>query len=164
MKFFIPVFVLLFISEIGIASRPDSSRTELLSLLNDRKILFESYTQSLSKKSGFFGNRTKNDMKESQEKLVAIIRADNKIMSTLNRTLDYRNFEKLNMSYDVNSYEDRLRNLSILNDTLNKQNIFLQSENKSLTRAMKMHELYFSILILFLLFIAGRWLKKYFGK
>ena len=162
MKIPIVLFLLLFIIENVKAFRPDSTRTELLLLLKERKVLFDQYSASLNKKSGFFGNRTKSDLKDSQEKLVAIVSADNRIMNSLNRTLDYRNFEKLNMSYDANSFEERIRNLIILNDTLNNQNIIYKQENKIYQSSIKKHHLYFASLIILLILACMALLRKIF--
>ena len=134
-----------------LAARPDSTRTELLLLLKERKELFDRYSASLVKKSGFFGNKTKNDLRESQEKLLSVVAIDNKIMNSLNRTLDFRNFEKLSMSYDVNAFEERLRNLSVLNDTLNSQNFYYNQENKRLQSTIKHYRLYNYALIILIL-------------
>ncbi|HEV7736727.1 MAG TPA: hypothetical protein VGO47_05055, partial [Chlamydiales bacterium] len=120
---------------------------ELVSLLKERKELADAYYTSLEKKSGIFGSRTKNDLRDSQEKLVEIVRADNKIMNTLNRTLDYRNFEKQNMSYTVNSSDDRIRNLSMLNDTLTRQVTFYLSEIKICKATIRRNNIYFIIIL-----------------
>ena len=159
MKILLLILFLLFYENLK-ALPTDSTRTELLQLLKERKELFDQYSASLNKKSGFFGNRTKNDLKDSQDKLVAIVSADNKIMNSLNRTLDFRNFEKLNMSYDVNSFEERIRNLLRLNDTLFNQNIVYKQENKKFQTAIKKHNLYFVILILLLVATCIAWVRK----
>ncbi len=159
MKILLLILFLLFYENLK-ALPTDSTRTELLQLLKERKELFDQYSASLNKKSGFFGNRTKNDLKDSQDKLVAIVSADNKIMNSLNRTLDFRNFEKLNMSYDVNSFEERIRNLLRLNDTLFNQNIVYKQENKKFQTAIKKHNFYFVILILLLMATCIAWVRK----
>ena len=161
MKVILLFVLLLLFFEPSKAFRVDSTRTELLILLKERKELFDQYSASINKKSGIFGNRTKNDLKDSQEKLVSIVAADNKIMNSLSRTLDFRNFEKLNLSYDVNSYEDRIRNLLTLNDTLNNQNNIYKKENKIFQSTIKKHHLYFAMLIL-LLILSGFILFKNF--
>ena len=164
MKITIFLFLILFLFKNVLAIRPDSTRTELLILLKDRKDLFNQYSASLNKKSGLFGNRTKNDLKDSQDKLVAIVSADNKIMNSLNRTLDFRNFEKLNLSYDVNSFEERIRNLSILNDTLTNQNNIYKKENKIFQSTIKKHRLYFTGLVVLLALVCIALLRKFFIK
>ena len=158
----IPTIIFLFIlifKNIS-AFRPDSTRTELLELLKERKQLFEKYNASLSRKSGFFGNKTKNDLRDSQEKLIAVVTTDNKIMNSLSRTLDFRNFEKQKMSYDVNSFEERLRNLSVLNDTLNSQFIKCKQENKILKSTIKRLHLYIGFLIVLILLTGIAWFRK----
>ena len=154
------IILLLFFYENLNALHIDSTRTELLQLLKGRKDLFDQYSASLNKKSGFFGNRTKNDLKDSQDKLVAIVSADNKIMNSLNRTLDFRNFEKLNMSYDANSFEERIKNLLRLNDTLSNQNVVYKQENKKFQTIIKKHNLYFTMLILLLVVTCIAWVRK----
>lgn len=141
---------------------PDSSKKELISLLGERKILFDAYTISLSHKSGFFGNKTKNDLRESQDKLEAIITQDNKIMKALYRTLDFRNFEKLNMRYDASAFEDRIFNLKAMNDTLNKHVIILEKQYKESSSAIRKYTLYFISLIVLLIFTTVAWLRQKF--
>lgn len=144
------------------AARSDSARTDLLVLLKNRNQLFDDYNASLAKKSGLFGNKTKNDLRDSQDKLMAVVAADNKIMNSLNRTLNFRDFEKQTMSYDVSSYEKRIRNLSVLNDTLNSQYLRCNQENKILNSTVKRHHLYIASLILLIILTGGAWLKKSF--
>jgi hypothetical protein len=146
------------------AKDADSTRAELISLMKERKILADEYYASLDKKSGFFGNRTKNDLRDSQEKLVAIVKADNKIMDALNRTLSFRNYEKANMTYDVNSYEERIRNLSRLNDTLNKQILIYSEENMMNRKVIKRNQIYFFGLIFLILLMSFSFIKKNFLK
>lgn len=164
MKVILLFVLLLLFFEPSKAFRVDSTRTELLILLKERKELFDQYSASINKKSGIFGNRTKNDLKDSQEKLVSIVAADNKIMNSLSRTLDFRNFEKLNLSYDVNSYEDRIRNLLTLNDTLNNQNNIYKKENKIFQSTIKKHHLYFAMLILLLILSGFILFKKFLNR
>ena len=161
MKIFLPLFILL-ITAFYAKAKNDSERTELFRLLSERKQLFDIYTASLNQKSGFFGNTSKKDLRDSQEKLLAVIEADNKIMSALNRTLDFRNFEKQTMSYDVSSYENRIRSITVLNDTLNKQYLNCSNENKRLNSVLKRHHLYFAALITILIVSFVIWAKKKF--
>jgi hypothetical protein len=165
MKFrLVVLFYFSFICFTNAENVADTARTELLIQLKERGDLFKDYSESLTKKSGFFGNRTKSDMSESQQKLVAIISADNKIMSTLRRTLDYRNFEKLNLSYDASSYEDRIKNISALNDALNKQNAVLDEDCKTYRMTIKRHQIYFFLLISMLVLSGAILYRKIFRK
>jgi len=161
MKIQIAIFILLLITQ-SIKAGNEKDRTELLQLLKQRKELFDKYNASLENKSGLFGNKTKNDLRDSQDKLMAVVAADNKIMNSLSRTLDYRNFEKQTMSYDVSNYEDRIRNISVLNDTLNKQYINCKTENKNLHSTVKRYHLYIASLIILILITGGAWVRKSF--
>jgi hypothetical protein len=150
---------LLIITEIVFAAN-DSDRTELLLLIKQRKELFDSYNESLNKKSGFLGNKTKNDLRDTQDKLLDVVNTDNKIMNSLSRTLDFRNFEKQSMSYDVSSFEQRIRNLSVLNDSLNTQYARIFDENKKMRSAIRRQELYTGLLFFLLLIAIIAWIRK----
>ena len=88
------IVLLLIIWIRGAGNGIDSSRYELNSLLQERKLKFEVYTSSLEKRTGFFGNKTKKDMDHSNAILIEIVKLDNRIISTLNHVIDFRNFEK----------------------------------------------------------------------
>lgn len=133
------------------------ARTDIMNLLQERKVLFDEYTASLRERSGIFGQRTKTDLRESQAKLQEIVDADNRIISALNRMLDYKNFEKLNLTYSANSNEDRIQSLQQLSDTLNKQVENLRAENKKLISDARKSDFYFFLLIMILIGIAARW-------
>lgn len=126
--------VLLLLPYCSSSQNPDSIRSELTGLMKKRAELFQEYSESLSKKSGLFGNRTKNDLRQSHDQLKAIVEQDNKIMAVLQRTVQYKTFEKTTMNYDVNEFAERIRNLNIINDTLQKQLQVLQTEIKEVKK------------------------------
>jgi len=145
------------------ASTNDSLRTELAELLKARQKLFEEYTTSLDQKSGIFGNKTKNDLRDSQDKLREIVTADNKIMGVLNRTVDFRNYEKVNLKYDATSYSQRIDNLTKFNESLVKQNTEYADEILGYKASMKKYRLYNILMGALLVMIIGFvGLKKYF--
>ena len=75
------IAILMLISIVQITTGADertAARKELFGLLKERQKLFDNYSQSTKKKSGFFGNRTKNDMRESHATLQDIVSIDNK--------------------------------------------------------------------------------------
>ena len=144
------------------AKNNDSTKAELFSLMQERSILASDYYSSLEKKSGLFGGKTKNNLRDSQEKLVAIVKIDNKIMDALKRTIHFRNFEKASMTYDVTSFEERIRNLSILNDTLNKHLIKYSQESKMNQKIIKRNQIYLVGLIFLVLIMSGYIIKKNF--
>ncbi|MBK5285536.1 MAG: hypothetical protein JJE25_09025 [Bacteroidia bacterium] len=109
-----------------------ADRQELQNLLNERKQKFDSYTNSLEKRSGIFGGKTKNDVLRSNEVLSEIVRTDNRIINTLNRVADFKTFEKVNMNYDLMKSNEQLANLRHAVDTLNGQIKALKFLNESL--------------------------------
>ena len=131
---------------------PDSSKKELMDLLTQRTVLFDQYRSSLSKKSGFFGNRTKNDMSQTQEQLKSIVAQDNRIIDALNRAMDFKTFEKTAMNYDVSDYADRIKNLHVVNDTLSAQIKILEQKSASSRSDLNFYRL---CTILLLLLSAG---------
>ena len=147
------------------------ARKDLMNLLQERKILFDHYSASLRERSGIFGQRTKTDLRETQSKLQEIVDTDNRIISALSRMLDYKNFEKLNLTYSANTNEERLSNLQQLSDTLSKQVEALKLENKKLQSGSKHGDFYIFLLMLICgglvvrMFLKGRgtrdegWLK-----
>ena len=83
------------------AQSPNSSadtnnyyRKQLQELLINRHQKFDSYSKSLEQHSGIFGNKTKNDIRESNHVLIDIVKTDNHIIQALNRVVDFRNYEK----------------------------------------------------------------------
>src|SRR4051812_33948064 len=103
MKFCIILLFFISTEMSAFALSADTTRTELLLLLKQRNDLFTKNITPLSKKSEIFGMKKKNDLRNSKQKLVKIFTADNRIMNTLKRSLEFRNYEKLNLTYDANS-------------------------------------------------------------
>lgn len=125
-----------------------AARKELFGLLEERKKLFDAYSESTKKKSGFFGNRTKNDMRGSHATLQEIVSIDNKIMNSLERVIDTKNFEKTTMSFDVSEYQERINNLSKVNEVTLTKNDELEKEKKSLGKLVLQMKFYFVFLFL----------------
>ena len=129
------IFLLLFL-RMSVSAQSREDRNELMKLVDQRQELFDSYASSLKKKSGFFGQKTKNDLRATHDRLKAIVEVDNKIMTRLRQLLDYTKFEKQTMSYDVNQYAEQLKNYERIQDTLVKQLAQLEKENKNLSKSV----------------------------
>ncbi len=123
-------------------------RKELIGLVEQRQELFNIYSAALKKKSGFFGQKTKNDLRSTHDRLKDIVEMDNKIMTRLKQMLSYRNFEKQTMSYDVNQYSEQLKNFERAQDTLVKQLAKMEKENAILNKSVSK---------------SGRWIYFLFG-
>lgn len=127
------LFLLLIVCALSIpilAQSTTADRKELMNLLEQRKLKFDAYATSIQKHSGIFGNKTKKDMQQSNNVLTQIVETDNRIISVLNRTVDFRDFEKVNLNYDVQAHTDRVHALLHSVDTLQKQ-VQLLNSNKT---------------------------------
>lgn len=127
--------IVLCIFHLPVIAQSKAERNELMKLVDERQELFGQYSESIKKKSGIFGQKTKNDLRATHDKLKAIVEVDNKIMSRLRQLLDYTRFEKQTMSYDVNDYQEQLKNLENNHTTLLNQLAELEKQNTELKKA-----------------------------
>jgi hypothetical protein len=136
-------------------------RKDLQVLLEERREKFDSYTSSLEKRSGIFGNKTKKDILASNEVLINIVQTDNHIISTLYRVIDLKNFEKSNRNYDVVMQGQNYENLLHATDTLSKQIDILKISNKTWKgKAIKFQVLFYITFALIILMLINKWRKK----
>src|SRR6478736_3298015 len=98
-KIFIMMLAFLMSAATALSQQKTQDRTadraELQKLLEERQKKFSAYSESLRKRSGFFGGKSKADIQRSNEVLRDIIESDNKIMSVLNRVVDFKTYEKV---------------------------------------------------------------------
>lgn len=139
-----------------------TERQELQKLLELRKQKFDAYAVSIEKRSGIFGNKTKRDMQLSNDVLTEIVKTDNHIIDVLNNTIDFKNFEKTNLNYNVQTNSDRVNELLHSVDTLQKQ-VKALNELKAHQRAQinRQNGIVISLLILFLGFLIYRTAKRF---
>ncbi len=124
--------VLCFLLFQNFATGQSTDRNDLHDLINLRREKFDSYSRSIEKKSGFFGNKTKKDIQHSNDVLTEIVETDNRIIGLLNRVVDFKSYEKVNRNYDLLQNDERLNNLRQATDTLTKQVDGLVITNASL--------------------------------
>ncbi len=142
-----------------------NERDELYSLLKERNVNFEIYQKSLEKRSGFFGNRSKADIKRSSELLIKVSEDDNRIIRLLNRAIDFKNYEKTNLSFDLNERDSRLKNLLQAADTLEKQVEAYKKINHNLTiKSQKLKWISYFLFALSITLGFYLWKKKSFVK
>src|SRR5437879_5326850 len=110
------VVIVAFLSLTTSAENFLQDRQDLQRLLADRAARFSVYTESLKKRSGFFGNKTKHDMEKSNEVLIKIVNTDNKIIDALNRILSYKTFEKTNTSYESQQSKQKVQQMMQMTD------------------------------------------------
>lgn len=131
-----------------------NERKELQKLLLERKQKFSEYLISLEKKSGFFGGKSKLDLKKSNEVLTAVVETDNKIIKTLYRAIDFKNFEKTNMNYNLLKLSQKTEDLLQASDTLYKQVEFYKQQNQTLNQTVRWQRVLIVLFFLMLLFLA----------
>ena len=151
-KIFTILFFATLISFKVSAQSTPVDRQQLMKLLEERRSKFDAYAASIEKHSGFFGNKTKKDMQQSNEVLTEIVQTDNRIISVLNRTVDFKNYEKVNLNYDVQSHADRVNNLLHSVDTLQKQVVALNTNKSNLDKRVQHFKF---IIFLFATFAVG---------
>lgn len=162
---FIAFTLVLLLFTVGLATTihandRTAARKELFDLLEERQKLFNNYDSSLKKKSGFFGNRTKNDMRQSHATLQDIVDIDNKVMNSLERVIDTKNFEKTSLTFDQNTNQDRINNLLKINEVTLIQNEKLLAEKKIMSSEILKMKFYFVLLFLIIAFLLYKLLKK----
>ena len=147
--------ILLFFSACAFAQQQttDQDRKELQDLLTERKEKFDAYAQSLERRSGIFGGKTKGDLKASQAVLIDIVETDNKIIRSLNRVVDFRTYEKVTMNYDLSERDRRLDGLMQSVDTLAKRADTLKAQNNLLERQVTIRTIFIYILVAASLFL-----------
>ncbi|CAN5539866.1 hypothetical protein BH11BAC2_BH11BAC2_05910 [soil metagenome] len=139
-----------------------SDRQLLVQLLNERKEKFSDFTSSLDEASGFFGNQTKKDVKKSNEILKDIVRLDNKMISILNRRVDFKTYETTTMNYQQLDCENKLAESRTALDNLMKIKNSLAIERIELIKKIWFYKILSSILLLILIGLILR--KKFAGR
>lgn len=146
------LFLLIF-SNISTAETvvSNSDHEQMLQILKERKEKFSAYTQSLDDATGIFGLKSKKDLKNSQKYLVEIVRLDNKLIAVLNRRVDFKGFETINLNYKQ-LYAERkvgelLDALKLTDARINQQNLKIE-EQKSIIRNRTLLSLFFGLLFI----------------
>lgn len=154
MNFLRLLLIALLINVNFCTAQTPTDRERMNKILKERIEKFGSYTESLEKRSGIFGNKTKKDIVKSNEILIAIVKLDNALIAVLNNKLDYRTFETTSYNYDKVTLEERVKNLSEINDMLSSK---LDSTTKSLKllSATNTRKSSYNYLLLFILVLAG---------
>jgi hypothetical protein len=141
----------------------DKSKERLMVLLKERSNKFDRYTESISQRSGIFGNQTKKDLRRVNEVLMEITQTDNVIFKELKRLLDYKDFEKGSVIHDFGEYQVEKNRYVAAIDTLNKQIIVLNDEKNEYRQQSTINRFLNIILgsgLIFLFFVFRRKRKK----
>ena len=137
------VILLLLLATIaqGNATYSASDKQQMQLLLQERKDRFEKYSNSLGEKTGFFGGKSKKDLQSSQKILVEIVRLDNQLISILNRQLDFKDFQKTEMTYQSLDESNKADQLSIQLQASKKEVFRLASQQQELKSAIQQSNL-----------------------
>ena len=129
----IGIFYFLFIGGFANAQNDTSAyetqRNRINQLLSDRSNKFGQYDNSLRKRSGIFGLKTKKDMQFSNDILTEIVLTDNHIFTELKVLLDYKDFEKKDVETRAVTVESRIDNYMLTITRLQQENEKLKSES-----------------------------------
>lgn len=134
-------------------------RQKVNQLLEERRARFGKFDESLKKKTGIFGLKTKKDMQASIDILESIVKTDNNIFVETKKLIDfkdqqlsYKEFEKERVAEIAKEYDGRINSYI---STISK----LQQEHEKLTEQIKhleqQNNLFKGFLTLSILALAG---------
>jgi hypothetical protein len=139
----------LLIILFGIFLKADAQSAEkrkekeiLHKLVQEREDKFGDYARAAAARSGFFGNKTKNDLRRQTETLVEIIKTDNRIIMQLNNFLDFKTFERTEYTYTQAQQDEKIKKLTSLTDNLAKDLAQANRNNKNLRLRLRFSTLF----------------------
>lgn len=86
----------------------ERQRLKVNELLTQRSARFGQFDESLKKRTGIFGLKTKKDMQASIDILKQIVLTDNEIFKETKALLDYKEFEKEQVSQRATEFDSRI--------------------------------------------------------
>ncbi len=116
-------------------------RNKINGMLDSRVAKFGQFTESLNKKTGIFGFKTKKDMQKSMDILKQIIETDNAILKETKSLLDFKTYQQEKVASE--SKESEGRNMGYMR-TINKlqtQNDTLSKDSQELKKSKKFYQL-----------------------
>ncbi|HEY1010607.1 MAG: hypothetical protein ACO1NS_05045 [Daejeonella sp.] len=136
---YIALIAFLLISNKFLVAQTDTTaynvqRNKINKLLDERSERFGQYDNSLTKRSGIFGLKTKRDMQASNDILTQIVLNDNQIFTELKILLDYKDFEKKEVETRAETVEGRIDRFQSTITSLQQQNEVLKGEVEKLEK------------------------------
>ena len=165
------LFLLIFAAHAQ-AQNPElriSDTTNSLKLrryLDAREQLFYQYSYQIQNKTGIFGNQTTKDLRASNEILLGIITADNKIINQLDAVISEQRYSDRTNQNDEIQAAQRIVDYGKLTDKLKAENDQLKSTMQKTIDDQTLY-LYFALAaavvfgVLWLLKL--RWINELFG-
>ncbi len=141
----------------GDTSAYNTQRNKINQLLEERSARFSQYDNSLTKRTGIFGLKTKKDMQASNDILTEIVLTDNSIFSELQVLLKYKDFEKKEVEHRAETVEGRIERFQSTITRLQQENdkLKIQLLEQSSRRRRALIYLSFAILALSAVIIYG---------
>jgi len=152
--------VVLFFGINQIFAQSDSSAYEVQriiinQLLAERSSRFGQYENSLDKRTGIFGLKTKKDMQFSNDILRQIVLTDNDIFSELKILLDYKDLEKEQVKIRAETVEGRIGRYQTTIIGLQQENEKLRTETEKKNEDYDKQSIY--LLLLAISLFASIW-------
>jgi hypothetical protein len=152
--------VVLFFGINQVFAQSDSSAYEVQriiinQLLAERRSRFGQYENSLDKRTGIFGLKTKKDMQFSNDILRQIVLTDNDIFSELKILLDYKDLEKEQVKIKAETVEGRIGRYQTTITGLQQENEKLRTETEKKNEDYDKQSIY--LLLLAISLFASIW-------
>lgn len=161
-------FVFVIISSLPfVFSQVDTTQylidLRIRAMVNERQKLYSQYSEQIEKKSGFFGNQTKKDIKAANEILLKILATDSRIFNELeemikaqDREMQRRKFEKQDKEYTIIKKDEEVQTHSETVAKLQRNVATLNAHQSSLKRSAKIYKfLFFSSFFLLIISAGG---------
>jgi len=127
-------------------------RQKVNKLLNERSQRFGQFDESLQKRTGIFGLKTKKDMQASIDILKQIVLTDNDIFQETKALLDFKDFEKSQIADRASEFDERINGYIKTISKLQREQERMAGEINALEKA---NQFYQGLVILFALAAVG---------
>lgn len=126
----------------------EAQRQKVNELLQQRSARFGQFDESLKKRTGIFGLKTKKDMQASIDILKQIVLTDNNIFRETKMLLDYKDFEKEQVAQQADEFDGRINGYIKTISKLQREQERLTADIDKLERSNQRNE---GLLVLFVL-------------
>ncbi|MEC3878428.1 hypothetical protein [Parapedobacter sp. 10938] len=130
----------------------EAQRQKVNELLQQRSARFGQFDESLKKRTGIFGLKTKKDMQASIDILKRIVLTDNDIFRETKMLLDYKDFEKSQIAEQANEFDGRINGYIKTISKLQREQERLSAEVDRLEKSNLRNQ---GLLVLFALVAVG---------
>lgn len=130
----------------------EAQRGKVNELLQQRSARFGKFDESLKKRTGIFGLKTKKDMQASIDILKQIVLTDNDIFRETKLLLDYKDFEKSQITEQASEFDGRINGYIKTISKLQREQEQLTAEIDQLEKSNQRNQ---GLLILFALIAVG---------